>query len=162
MWSPTDSPIPPQSLLAEADGNRTRLGALAPTPVLKTGGPTRRPDASKPEDTSKRDREAEIRSVSGPSSTKNRHGSRVLRPGQDDHLQVQLARAVPADVPGGHGLARPALAGGLRAARLHAGGGGREEDGAAEGRPPCPDQGVGSPAGRTAGDRSEEHTSELQ
>jgi hypothetical protein len=31
---------------AEADGNRTRLGALAPTPVLKTGGPTRRPDAS--------------------------------------------------------------------------------------------------------------------
>src|SRR6266540_6967643 len=37
--------------LAEADGNRTRLGALAPTPVLKTGGPTRRPDASRPEDT---------------------------------------------------------------------------------------------------------------
>jgi hypothetical protein len=32
--------------VAEADGNRTRLGALAPTPVLKTGGPTRRPDAS--------------------------------------------------------------------------------------------------------------------
>jgi hypothetical protein len=42
-----DSTIPPRSLLAEADGNRTRLGALAPTPVLKTGGPTRRPDASK-------------------------------------------------------------------------------------------------------------------
>src|SRR6266545_2421684 len=36
---------------AEADGNRTRLGALAPTPVLKTGGPTRRPDASEAEDT---------------------------------------------------------------------------------------------------------------
>lgn len=36
---------------AEADGNRTRLGAFAPTPVLKTGGPTRRPDASMPEDT---------------------------------------------------------------------------------------------------------------
>src|SRR3989337_1018502 len=36
---------------AEADGNRTRLGALAPTPVLKTGGPTRRPDASASEDT---------------------------------------------------------------------------------------------------------------
>ena len=35
---------------AEADGNRTRLGALAPTPVLKTGGPTRRPDASVRED----------------------------------------------------------------------------------------------------------------
>src|SRR4029453_1952964 len=35
---------------AEADGNRTRLGALAPTPVLKTGGPTRRPDASARED----------------------------------------------------------------------------------------------------------------
>src|SRR5436190_5270140 len=31
---------------AEADGNRTRLPALAGTPVLKTGGPTRRPDAS--------------------------------------------------------------------------------------------------------------------
>jgi hypothetical protein len=38
-------------VLAEADGNRTRLGALAPTPVLKTGGPTRRPDASVGEDT---------------------------------------------------------------------------------------------------------------
>ena len=36
--------------MAEADGNRTRLGALAPTPVLKTGGPTRRPDASATED----------------------------------------------------------------------------------------------------------------
>ena len=32
--------------VAEADGNRTRLPALAGTPVLKTGGPTRRPDAS--------------------------------------------------------------------------------------------------------------------
>ena len=31
---------------AEADGNRTRLPAFAGTPVLKTGGPTRRPDAS--------------------------------------------------------------------------------------------------------------------
>jgi hypothetical protein len=31
---------------AEADGNRTRLGTRAPTPVLKTGGPTRNPDAS--------------------------------------------------------------------------------------------------------------------
>ena len=36
--------------LAEADGNRTRLPALAGTPVLKTGGPTRRPDASTPKD----------------------------------------------------------------------------------------------------------------
>ena len=35
---------------AEADGNRTRLRALARTPVLKTGGPTRRPDASSVED----------------------------------------------------------------------------------------------------------------
>jgi hypothetical protein len=34
------------SLRAEADGNRTRQGTLAPSPVLKTGGPTRRPDAS--------------------------------------------------------------------------------------------------------------------
>src|SRR5437764_5719352 len=32
--------------LAEADGNRTRLPAFAASPVLKTGGPTRRPDAS--------------------------------------------------------------------------------------------------------------------
>src|SRR6266545_5821899 len=31
---------------AEADGNRTRLPTLAGTPVLKTVGPTRRPDAS--------------------------------------------------------------------------------------------------------------------
>jgi len=36
----------PKPLVAEADGNRTRLPALAGTPVLKTGGPTRRPDAS--------------------------------------------------------------------------------------------------------------------
>ena len=32
--------------MAEADGNRTRLPGSAGTPVLKTGGPTRRPDAS--------------------------------------------------------------------------------------------------------------------
>jgi hypothetical protein len=38
------------NLVAEADGNRTRLGAFAPTPILKTGGPTRRPDASASED----------------------------------------------------------------------------------------------------------------
>jgi hypothetical protein len=31
---------------AEADGNRTRQPAFAGSPVLKTGGPTRRPDAS--------------------------------------------------------------------------------------------------------------------
>jgi hypothetical protein len=37
--------------VAEADGDRTRLRALALTPVLKTGGPTRRPDASGGEDT---------------------------------------------------------------------------------------------------------------
>ena len=36
---------------AEADGNRTRQGAFAPSPVLKTVGPTRNPDASAPEDT---------------------------------------------------------------------------------------------------------------
>ena len=40
-----------QSRFAEADGNRTRLRALALTPVLKTGGPTRSPDASTVEDT---------------------------------------------------------------------------------------------------------------
>jgi len=34
------------SISAEADGNRTRLGARAPTTVLKTEGPTRNPDAS--------------------------------------------------------------------------------------------------------------------
>jgi hypothetical protein len=50
MRSLDDSTIPPRSLHAEADGNRTRLGAFAPTPVLKTGGPTRRPDASVRED----------------------------------------------------------------------------------------------------------------
>jgi hypothetical protein len=42
--------IPLRSLHAEADGNRTRLRALARTPVLKTGGPTRCPDASASED----------------------------------------------------------------------------------------------------------------
>jgi hypothetical protein len=50
MWSLLDPTITPRSLHAEADGNRTRLGAFAPTPVLKTGGPTRRPDASACED----------------------------------------------------------------------------------------------------------------
>ena len=34
------------SLSAEADGNRTRQGAFAPSSVLKTEGPTRHPDAS--------------------------------------------------------------------------------------------------------------------
>src|SRR5438552_16242366 len=32
--------------VAESDGNRTRQAALAASPVLKTGGPTRRPFAS--------------------------------------------------------------------------------------------------------------------
>jgi hypothetical protein len=41
-----DSTFSPRSLHAEADGNRTRLGARAPTTVLKTAGPTRNPDAS--------------------------------------------------------------------------------------------------------------------
>ena len=35
------------SLSAEADGNRTRQGAFAPSSVLKTEGPTRHPDASR-------------------------------------------------------------------------------------------------------------------
>src|SRR3990172_5057455 len=48
----------PRARSAEADGNRTRLGALAPTPVLKTGGPTRRPDASAAEDNAGWRREA--------------------------------------------------------------------------------------------------------
>jgi hypothetical protein len=46
-----DSTISPRVLLAEADGNRTRLGARAPTTVLKTAGPTRNPDASAREHT---------------------------------------------------------------------------------------------------------------
>src|SRR5712691_12669103 len=49
-WSLSDSTISPRFLHAEADGNRTRLGARAPTTVLKTAGPTRNPDASGYED----------------------------------------------------------------------------------------------------------------
>jgi hypothetical protein len=38
----------PGGARAEADGNRTRQGRLnRPSPVLKTGGPTREPDASR-------------------------------------------------------------------------------------------------------------------
>ena len=37
---------PRQGLVAEADGNRTRQGTLAPSSVLKTAVPTRRTDAS--------------------------------------------------------------------------------------------------------------------
>ena len=40
------TPLAYGSTVAEADGNRTRLGARAPTSVLKTVGPTRNPDAS--------------------------------------------------------------------------------------------------------------------
>src|SRR4029453_14677824 len=136
---------------AEADGNRTRLPALAGTPVLKTGGPTRRPDASEAEDTTAARQEGKSRSSRSRPLPWNHVGSGVLRPGQDHHLQVQLARPVPADVPRRDGLAWPAPAWGLRSTRLPAGGGGREEDGAAEGRPPGADQGVGPPAGRGAG-----------
>ena len=45
-------------------------------------------------------------------------GSGVLRPRQDDHLALVLARPVPADVPGGDGHARAARARRVRAARL--------------------------------------------
>ena len=41
-----ESPGTPKPLVAEADGNRTRPARLSAAPVLKTGGPTRRPDAS--------------------------------------------------------------------------------------------------------------------
>jgi hypothetical protein len=45
-WVRPQSAGQTHEFLAEADGNRTRQGAFAPSPVLKTGGPTRRPDAS--------------------------------------------------------------------------------------------------------------------
>ena len=41
--------------VAEVDGNRTRQGTFAPSPVLKTGGPTRRPDTSRMQPTGLRD-----------------------------------------------------------------------------------------------------------
>ena len=40
------SGVPGRRRLAEADGNRTRRGPFDPPPVLKTGEPTRRSDAS--------------------------------------------------------------------------------------------------------------------
>ena len=78
-------------------------------------------------------------------------GSGVLRPGQDDHLAVVLARPVPAAVPRRAGVARPAAAWRLRPAGLSAGGRRRAEDGATEGGHARADQGLGSRAGRAAG-----------
>ncbi len=46
MEPSSGSTMPPRLLHAEADGNRTRLGALAPTPVLKSGWA--RPGRSRP------------------------------------------------------------------------------------------------------------------
>ncbi len=82
--------------------------------------------------------------VSGTVDRMDEDGSGVLRSRQDDHLAVVVARAVPTAVPRGHGVARPAPARRLRAARLPAGGGRREQDGAPEGGHARPHEGVGS------------------
>src|SRR5688572_12409406 len=84
---PGSSERPRAVAFAEADGNRTRLPALAGTPVLKTGGPTRRPDASAIKDkrTGSRLVMDSLSPVQGcpeaPRVPYERHGSRVLRSG---------------------------------------------------------------------------------
>ena len=70
------------NLKAEADGNRTRLPAFAGTPVLKTGGPTRRPVASSGEDTEcAGQRRCRNQSAGSNRSNRTGHGKRLLRGG---------------------------------------------------------------------------------
>src|SRR5919108_2141293 len=77
-------------------------------------------------------------------------GSRLLRPGQDRDLAVQHPRAVPTAVPGRHGFPWSAAARRLRPARVPPRGGGRGQDGEAEGGHAPAHPRVGSGAGRTS------------
>src|SRR5918912_815881 len=72
--------------------------------------------------------------ASGAADTISRDGGGVLRPRQDDHLALVVARALAADVPRGDGHARAARARRVRAARVRARGRGRAQHGAPEGR----------------------------
>src|SRR5438309_3796263 len=63
----------------------------------------------------------------------DRHAGGVLRPGQDRHLQVELARTGAADVRGRPGFALDAPQERLRAAHLPSPGRGRPADGPAQG-----------------------------
>ena len=90
-------------------------------------------------------------SMSAPQPTMmDRYGSGVLRPRQDDHQPVVLARALAAAVPGGHGLARPVAARRVRATGVPAGRRGRAEDGPPEGRHAAAHEGMGPRPGRTS------------
>src|SRR5207248_11348560 len=128
---------------------------VAPSTVLKTAGPTRNPDASVVERNRSRGAgSGRIRAASGVFAHARlgcrSHGSGLLRPGQDDHLALVLARPVATALPSRHGLARTASAWCVCAARLPLGGGGRAEDGATEGRDASAHEGLGPRAGRAA------------
>jgi hypothetical protein len=111
---------------AEADGNRTRLGARAPTTVLKTAGPTRNPDASEREHTregsSAPRRSGPARSLSGILLPRRRSGRIRWYPAAES-LTLRWAAIRKPKVAGptasttGDGRPPPCLAGAARPSR---------------------------------------------
>jgi hypothetical protein len=93
----------PGDARAEADGNRTRQGRLnRPSPVLKTGGPTREPDASRV-----RPRVASAarglrcrRRTGPPASVVVRYRSAVIQALRDTVTSSAEGRSEPAEEPG--------------------------------------------------------------
>src|SRR5947209_8721138 len=77
-------------------------------------------------------------------------GGGLLRPRQDDHLQVELARADASHVSSRPGVTGDAASRGVRATRLSPARCGREEDGPGEGGHERPVEGVGEDRRRGA------------
>src|SRR5207247_3331361 len=89
---------------------------VAPSTVLKTAGPTRNPDASMAEGNRSRTRLVVVRIRSASEVSVHArlgcrsHGGGLLRPGQDDHLALVLARALATALSSRHGFPRAASA----------------------------------------------------
>src|SRR5581483_11698187 len=114
MWSPTDSTLSPRSLPGEADGNRTRLGASAPTPVLKTGGP---PGALTPPKRAYR-RTMSIRPTKEPARRDSLSHLPVVHGGPDHAAPIRAVRCARSgrgvvDLPAARATARPRRRGAL-------------------------------------------------
>jgi hypothetical protein len=93
-----DKPTGRRPFAAEADGNRTRLGACAPTTVLKTAEPTRNPDASRSER-----KRTELRGISVWIMPKGQNGTtttEILVLGAPNGSEVDTFSGVTATVDG--------------------------------------------------------------
>src|SRR5439155_4266133 len=157
-WSLSESTISPRLLHAEADGNRTRQRARRPLYGFEDRGAHQEPRRLRNRAYRVSDEAMLSFGSSAASVVRARarlgcwdHGSGLLRPGQDDHLALVLARPLAPSLPRGDGLAGPVAPRGLRAAGVPPGGSRRAEDGAAERGDASAHEGLGPRTARTTG-----------